>query len=53
MELETNVCSNGPGHVTRLAAMPIYDKIPLKSSSPNQQTDNFKLGIQPLELRPY
>ena len=22
----TNVCSNGPGHMTKMAAMPIYDK---------------------------
>ena len=23
---ETKVCSNGPGHMTKMAAMPIYDK---------------------------
>ena len=22
----TKVCSNGPGHMTKMAAMPIYDK---------------------------
>ena len=29
----TKVCSNGPGHMTRMAAMPIYGKN-LKKSSP-------------------
>ena len=24
------VCSNGPGHMTKIAAMPIYGKNPLK-----------------------
>ena len=27
----TEVCSNGPGHMTKMAAMPIYSKNPLKS----------------------
>ena len=26
----TKVCSNGPGHMTKLAPMPIYGKNPLK-----------------------
>ena len=26
----TKVCSNGPGHMTKVAAMPIYGKNPLK-----------------------
>ena len=26
----TNVCSNGPGHVTKMAAIPVYGKTPLK-----------------------
>ena len=30
----TKVYSNGPGHVTKMAAMPIYDKNLKKSSSP-------------------
>ena len=30
----TKVCSNGPGHMTKLAAMPIYGKNLKKSSSP-------------------
>ena len=29
----TKVCSNGPGHMTKMAAMPIYGKN-LKKSSP-------------------
>ena len=28
------VCSNGPGHMTKMAATPIYGKNPLKISSP-------------------
>ena len=28
------VCSNGPGHMTKMAAMPIYGKNLEKSSSP-------------------
>ena len=27
---EKKVCSNGPGHMTKMAAMPIYGKNPLK-----------------------
>ena len=30
---ETNVCSNGPGHMTKMATMPIYGKNLKKSSS--------------------
>ena len=30
----TKVCSNGPGYMTKLAAMPIYGKNLKKSSSP-------------------
>ena len=29
----TKVCSNGPGHMTKMAAMPIYDKNMKNSSS--------------------
>ena len=31
---KTKVCSSGPGHMTKMAAMPIYDKNLKKSSSP-------------------
>ena len=30
----TKVCINGPGHMTKMAAMPIYGKNLKKSSSP-------------------
>ena len=30
----TRVCSNGPGHMTKVAATPIYGKNPLKISEP-------------------
>ena len=30
---ETKVCSNGPGHMSKMATMPIYGKILKKSSS--------------------
>ena len=30
----TKVCINGPGHMTKMAAMPIYCKTVKKSSSP-------------------
>ena len=30
----TKVCINGPGHITKMAAMPIYGKNLKKSSSP-------------------
>ena len=33
----TKVCSNGPGHLTKIAAMPIYVKNLKKSSSPEQR----------------
>ena len=30
----TKVCANGPGHMTKMAAMPIYGKSLKNSSSP-------------------
>ena len=30
----TKICSNGPGHMTKMAAMPVYGKSLKKSSSP-------------------
>ena len=30
----TKICSNGPGHMTKMTAMPIYGKILKKSYSP-------------------
>ena len=35
----TKVCINGPGHMTKMAAMPIYGKNLKKSSSLNRWTD--------------
>ena len=37
----TKVCSNDPGHMTKMAAMPIYGKNRKKTSSPNQRPDDF------------
>ena len=36
-DAEMKVCSNGPGHMTKMAATPIYGKNPLKSSSPEPE----------------
>ena len=33
LDLGTTICSNGPGHMTKMAAMPIYGKN-FKKSSP-------------------
>ena len=37
LDAGTKVCSNGPGHMTKMAAMPIYGKKLLKSSSPEPE----------------
>ena len=34
----TKVCINGPGHMTKMAAMPIYGKNLKKSSSPEPES---------------
>ena len=39
---------NGLGHMTKMAAMPIYGKN-LKKSSPEQETCHVSLGIQALQ----
>ena len=36
----TKVCSNGPGHMTKMAAMPIYGKNLLLG---NQTADDFEI----------
>ena len=40
------------GHVTKMAAMPIYGKIHLKIFSETRRLMTFKLGIQHQGLRP-
>ena len=40
---------NGLGHMTKMAAMPIYGKNLKKSSSPEQETCHVSLGIQALQ----
>ena len=43
----TKVCSTGPGHMTKMAAMPIYGKNLKKSSSLEPKKPmTLKLGIQ-------
>ena len=47
---ETIVCSNGPGHMTKMAAMPIYGKN-LKNSSQKffsgtERLMTLKVGLQ-------
>ena len=37
LEGGTKVCINGQGHMTKMAAMPIYGKNLKKSSSPEQE----------------
>ena len=41
----TKVCSNGPGHMTKMATMPIYGKNPLKSSPDDLRTWYVALGM--------
>ena len=38
------VCKNGPGHMTKMAAMPIHGKKPLKSSS-QEPVDRFSRNL--------
>ena len=39
---KTKVCSNGLGHMTKMAAMPIYSKNLLKSSSLERKADDLQ-----------
>ena len=43
--LEKKVCSNGPGHMTEMAATPIYGKKPLKVFSKTRRQMTLELGI--------
>ena len=38
----TKVWSNGPGHMTKMAAMPIYDKTLKSLSLRNQKADDLE-----------
>ena len=38
----TKVCSNGPGHMTKMAATPIYGKNPLKNLLQIQKADDLR-----------
>ena len=51
----TKDCSNGPAHMTKMAAMPIYGKNHKKSSSPDQkvydpETWSVALGARMLPI---
>ena len=41
----TKVCSNGPGHMTKMAPMPIYGKNPLKIFSRTRMPMTLGLGM--------
>ena len=47
------VCSNGPGHITKMAMMPMYGKNCLKIFSKTSRQMIFKFGIQYQGLGPY
>ena len=49
----TKVCSNGPGHMTKMAAMPIYGKNLKNLLLWNQKTMTLKLGMQHRVLEYY
>ena len=41
-EGRTTICSNGPGHMTKMAAMPIYGENLKNSSSLEKKTDDIE-----------
>ena len=49
----TKVCSNGPGHMTKMAAMPIYGKNLKKSSPELKRPMTLKLGMHHRVLEYY
>ena len=49
----TKVCSNGPGHMTKMAAMPIYGKNLKKFFSGTERPMTLKLGMQHRVLEYY
>ena len=52
MDEGTKVCSNGPGHMTKMAAMPIYGK-KIKKISGTKRAMTLKLGMQHRVLEYY
>ena len=42
----TKICSNGPGHMTKMATMPIYGKNPLKIFSKTNRLITFIYSIR-------
>ena len=40
-EAGTKVCSNGPGHMTKMAVTLMYGKKPLKNLLQNQKADDL------------
>ena len=49
----TKVCSNGPGHMTKMAAMPIYVKNIKKIFSGTKRPMTLKVGMQHRVLKYY
>ena len=47
----TKVCSNGPGHMTKMAAMPIYGKNHKNLLLRNQRTDDLETWYAALGAR--
>ena len=47
------VCSNGPGHMTKMAAMPIYNKTLKIFFSGTKRPKTLKLGMQHRVLEYY
>ena len=45
MDAGTKVCSNGYGHMTKMAATPIYGKNPLKIFSRTRRLMTLALGM--------
>ena len=46
----TKVCSNDPGHMTKMVAMPIYGKYLKISSSPKPKAENWYAASGPQVL---
>ena len=47
------VCSNGPGHMTKIAAMPIYGKNPLKYYPEPKGLGKKQLGCRSYQICSY